>query len=393
MNFGLFESLYDARDYILGQNWILPRIPYCEDGDWTPYLPKYEPQAENYETQGCTVWGSQNQIEIFEKRIYKREPNYSERFTYNLVPVDPNRGADPKDTYQTIRKCGLVDNDLLRVPNTLEQFLDKDKITGSLLAKGQHWLTQHEFMYEWLWTSRPQNALEMMKEALQWSPLGVSVTAWMMDNNGKYADFNRPNNHWCVCYKIDGEGIHVFDSYDHSTKVLALDHNIKRVMRIYVNKKTRYAMKKHISLLKTILEMLMLKQPTFADICEQALGTDASPNDLAPDELGCAETVTTLMKKVWPETQIITGTWTLWDYLAHSTSFERVTVPTPGCIIICPTVPGKPFPGHAGVFMNDMTIASNDSKTGKFIKNYDLDTWMARYVGKGGYTVYLYKHK
>lgn len=394
MNFGLLEIIRDARDYIMGEQFKLPRVPYCEDGNWEPHLPKYEPQAENYETQGCTVWGSQNQIETFEKRVYRKEPNYSERFTYNRVPVDPNRGADPKDTYQCIRQDGLIDNDLLQVPPTLAEFLDKSKITGSLLAKGQNWLKYNDFMYEWLWPSRPANALEIMKDMLQYSPLGVAVTAWYMDGSGKYVDMGQRNNHWCMCYRIDDEGIHIFDSYDHSKKVLSLDHKIGRAVRIWVGKNKKTMLKRHVSLLERILKSLLGNQvlpPTFLDVCEDAIGSDASPADIVPDEVGCAETVSTLMKKVWTDTPIMTGTWTLWDYLSKHPQFQRVTVPTPGCIIISPTVPNKPFPGHTGVFVGNMNIASNDSKTGKFLENYDLETWMARYVTKGGYPAYIYK--
>ena len=43
------------------------------------------------------------------------------------------------------------------------------------------------------------------------------------------------------------------------------------------------------------------------------------------------------------------------------------------------------MPGHTGVILANNVIASNDSATGKFIKNYTLDTWAERYVNKGGF--------
>lgn len=389
MKYGLLEGLQEFTAYVLGQNNI-PYIPYREDGNWEAYLPKYEPQAENYETSGCTVWGSQNQIETFSKFLYKTEPNYSERFTYLLANVDPARGQDPQVTYEAIRKNGLIDNELMPVTPTLPEFLDKSDLTGSLLAKGQNWLQTHDFKHEWLWTRRPSNALDLMKDALRTCPLGVSVSAWW-PQNGKYIDNGLRNNHWCVCYKIDAEGIHVFDSYDHSKKILALDHRIDYVKRIWLNKKTKRALIRHKNILTMILEALIAKQ-TVLSVAQASIGTDASPSDLAPDELGCAETVTNILKKVYPEVPILTGTWTLWDYLRNpKNGYVQVSEPTPETIIISPTGLGKAGTnGHVGIFLEDGLIASNDSKTGRFIQNHTLDTWKT-YYGKRQYPTYLYK--
>ena len=257
MNYGLLEGIRDARDYIFGASKV-PTVQYMPKGDWEPYLPKYEPQAENYETNGCTVWGTQNQIETFYKAVYGIEPNYSERYTYLLTPINPDRGADPQKVYECIRKCGLIDNVLFPVPTTKKEFLDVYKINAKLRNAGDAWLSLHELKWEWLWSVRPENYLEIMKEALVFSPLGVSVTAWR-EVDGKYVSSGGGNNHWCMCYKIDDEGIHVFDSYDHSKKILSLDHNIRRATRIWVNKKTLSASKQQLSILQIILNLFKKK--------------------------------------------------------------------------------------------------------------------------------------
>ncbi|MCG8668622.1 MAG: hypothetical protein MI867_04345, partial [Pseudomonadales bacterium] len=84
-----------------------------------------------------------------------------------------------------------------------------------------------------------------------------------------------------------------------------------------------------------------------------SLGTDASPNDAAPDELGCADTVSNIIKRVVPSFPVITGTWTLWDRFEKDDRFERIAAIERGAIIICATVPGKPFPGHVGIMGDD----------------------------------------
>lgn len=393
MKYGFIEDILDATAYLLG-TFKVPYIPYQEDGNWEKYLPKYEPQAENFETNGCTVWGTQNQIEILHKRLYDIEPNYAERFTYLLTPVNPDQGVDPHRVYECIRRYGLISYDLLPVPDTREAFLKND-ITKSLLERGQYWLSKNDFKYEWLWRSRPDNWKEILKDALKTSPIGVSVTAWRQEN-GLYVSDNGGNNHWCVLFKIDSKGVmHVFDSYDHSIKKLHPEHNIRRASRIWLNRKTLTSLTKHKSILQVILERLMNKK-NLVQVCEEHIGIDASPSDLAPDELGCAETTTTLLKKVYPETPIITGTWTLYDYLKNpKNGWELTTVPQPGCVVISPTgmSPKKGAIGHAGIVLNDGVIASNDSKTGKFLKNFTTLTWIAYFQRKLLFPIYYFKRR
>ena len=367
MNYGLLETLQGLEDYVLGANQV-PFITFQPDGDWSEYLPQYEAQADRFETNGCAVWGTENQIEILTKRVYNVPANYSERFTYLMAGVDPATGIDPQAVYESIRRDGMVDQEVLPMTNTLSEFTDRTVLTGSLLAKGQNWLLKNDFKHEWLWSSRPTNALEIMKKALQTSPLGVTVTAWYLEN-GVYIDREMKNNHWCVCYKIDDEGIHVFDSYDHSKKILALDHYIGRAKRIWLNEKTVQGSTALLDVLKLVFNRLMGNK-TLLDVCEAHIGTDASPHDLAPDELGCAETVTTLLREVYPSMPILIGTNALYQYLQHpQNGWTRVLDPQPECVVISPTGYGNPGThGHTGFVLKDNVIASNDSATGKFIK-------------------------
>jgi hypothetical protein len=394
MKYGLIQQLPEFVEYMLGRS-EMPLIPYNEKGDWEKYLPRFEHQAETWETNGCTVYATLNQIETFYKFLYRVEPNYSERFTYLLTPVNPSSGAYPHNVYECIRKRGILTERLLDEPEDKEEYLNDEDISGSHYAFGQFWLQRHDFMHEWVWNGRPEDWKERLKHALKTSPVAVSVTAWYKDENGKYIDRNRKNNHWCLAYKFDDEGVHIFDHYDQQKKILAPDHRIQMAKRIWLNKKTRTALRRHESLLKRILKKLLM-QPDIVTIVKSYIGKDASPADYAPDELGCAESVTTILKKLYPETPIITGTWTLWDYLQKN--YVRMNSPEVGCVVISPTGTSKlgskvPYPGHAGFVLDNDTIASNDSFTGRFEINYDLSTWAKRYVEKGGYKMYYYKHK
>lgn len=129
-----------------------------------------------------------------------------------------------------------------------------------------------------------------------------------------------------------------------------------------------------------------------------SVGVDASPADLAPDELGCAETVSTIIKKVLPSFRVITGTWTLWDMFRKSSEFMLVDTPEPGDIIISPTGMSSkgsraPFVGHAGFIGKRRKIYSNDSYSGLFEQNYTIDHWTARYQVDGGYPIYYFRAK
>lgn len=130
-----------------------------------------------------------------------------------------------------------------------------------------------------------------------------------------------------------------------------------------------------------------------------SVGMDVSPSDLAPDELGCAETLSNLIKMVRPEFRIITGTWTLWDLLRKSPDFTLVESPQSGDIIISPTGTSSkgsraPFPGHTGIVGNRGKVYSNDSyDDGKLKQNFTLDGWRERYQERGGYPIYYFRIK
>jgi hypothetical protein len=118
------------------------------------------------------------------------------------------------------------------------------------------------------------------------------------------------------------------------------------------------------------------------------LDTDVSPSDLAKDELGCAESVSNLIKKVFPDFPIILGTQLLFDTLRRDKRFKLTTTPQMGCIVISPTKGG--IIGHTGVFITNDRIASNDSKTGQFKGNYTWDSWIAEMTHHRGLHTYLF---
>lgn len=122
-----------------------------------------------------------------------------------------------------------------------------------------------------------------------------------------------------------------------------------------------------------------------------SIGRDVSPFDVVDDDLGCAESLSNIIKKVVPF-PIITGTWTLRAKLTTSRLFMEATENTGrGTIILCATGSGNgTIRGHVGILGDNGTIMSNSSATGQWTQNYTLEAWKERWEKAGGFTIHYY---
>lgn len=130
------------------------------------------------------------------------------------------------------------------------------------------------------------------------------------------------------------------------------------------------------------------------DSAKTQVGTDASPNDVAPDEYGCAETVTEVLRKAGCNIPVQVSTARLYEWLVSSPDWLEVPSSLPGDIIIAPTGQGGKngvANGHVGIVAENGNIMSNNSWTGRFEQNYTLASWRDRYIIKGGYKNYFFR--
>jgi len=231
-NYGFDESkvVIEEEDYFLG---ALGQEVMNEKADWQNWLPKYEPQASKYETFGCTSWGTLNQVETYMKKVFGGDYNYSDRFIYILANISPP-GAPPSRAYEAIRKKGVIDDALLPYADTYEEFLQPNPMMTEFLKRGEDFLSKYKFNHEWIANPTP----DKIQEALKYSPVALSVTAWQQEN-GLYVDKGQRNTHWCECFKVDGSKPIIFDSYDTSIKVLHPDHHTKFAKRIRIVKRDK----------------------------------------------------------------------------------------------------------------------------------------------------------
>lgn len=236
-NYGLVISdIEDPQAYTLGGLVDLPKIVLHPDGNWQDFLPVYEPQFNSqFDSYGCTVFGTENVVETLLRKLTGNERNFSERFIYILAKIRPP-GADPHDICEVVRRNGLIENDLLPMTATWEEFITPDPMTVELLVEGQKF--QYEVKHTYVWRGRisKDERTKLIREHLRYSPLGVSVTAWFREGE-VYVDNGQPNTHWCVLYGESEQGWLIFDSYDHSKKILSRDHNIQLCKRFMLVEK------------------------------------------------------------------------------------------------------------------------------------------------------------
>lgn len=267
-DYGLVVPVIEPDHYVRGTS-PLPEDILQHDGDWTPYLPTYEAQAIKFETYGCAFFGTINATETLERKIKNSQPNYSERFPYIIADAQPPEGNDPHKVAETIRKNGLVNQAVLPMTDTLEEFMRPKPMTAELRALGEQYLNVFDFKHEWIFTNNPAKAdrIALLREALQYSPVAISVTAWMRQGD-LYIDRGQPNTHWVMCFRleeVDGEICPViFDSYEPRIKRLHPDHRIFMAKR-YALLPSTYQEKlsgfqKIINAIRKLIEQLSLQK-------------------------------------------------------------------------------------------------------------------------------------
>lgn len=421
--YGYIEPEIQDEDYVLGAFTKLPKIELQKDGIWYPYLPKYEPQFnERYDSYGCTVWGTENAIETFLNRLTKKEYNFSERFTYILAGITPP-GADPHHIAEIIREFGLIEDKHLPFTKTYGEFLKPKPMVANLLEKGQEFLKNFSFGHEYVFKNETDGLkrLSLMKEALRYSPLGVSVTAWHENAKGEFESQGKRNNHWCVCFRIDEfDRPWIFDSYDQTIKILSKDHFIKTAKRYHLAPYTRetkttlisYAFEliadilkllrpqdaippvvpESLKLIKATMEPLETPREALLRVAKEHLGKDVTPRDHVPDVVACAESLCNVIQSLDLTFPILPYTPDLLKELKRNPHYVGTLDLEPGNIIINATATGNGrIPGHCGVILENGKIASNNSKNGLWEDYYTIESWKARYRIYGGMPTMVFK--
>ncbi len=222
---GFIAPTIEADHYVFGSNKILGSV-LQENGQWDDFLPEEEVQNVNgLEVYNCTAFGTTSIVEMILKRLGKGQNNYSDRYVGTMAETRPP-GNSPHTVAECIRTIsGLVDEKLLPFSediNDVDTYFSLGNDGENLKAIGWEWLKTHDFKHEWVFTTQmtAKERIEQLKEALKYSPIGVSVRAWVQDDDGLYIkNEGEGDTHWTVLYGYEeGKYWKVFDSYsDHGT--------------------------------------------------------------------------------------------------------------------------------------------------------------------------------
>lgn len=257
-NYGLkISKEKDPQAFVLGGLTSLPKVILQADGQWDAYLPEREVQYnDKFDTYNCTAYGTTAIVETLAKRLGYQLPDRSDRYLGIMAETKPP-GNDPHKVSQVARDFGLIAEASLPFKDLYtvsEYYSFKGAEAWKCDLEAQEFQNTLEVGHEYVFQGRTsrEERTKKMKEALLYSPLGISVTAWSL-RDGVYVDDGKPNTHWTMCYGWNDKGWKVFDSYDQTLKIVSYDHNIQICKRYSLTKSIR---KQEISILKKLIEAL-----------------------------------------------------------------------------------------------------------------------------------------
>jgi len=129
-------------------------------------------------------------------------------------------------------------------------------------------------------------------------------------------------------------------------------------------------------------------------LLEAAIACEGRDMAKTQDVFGCAESLNAVHKLAFgAEIGGTTSTYRLFQALRMDKTFQKVTNPLPGDIIICVTSQGNgTIPnGHTGIVGEESAIWSSNAKTFKWDKHFTLFSWKLYYEKKGGYPTHLFR--
>lgn len=249
INHGFIPDEIRPEDYVFGGHTKLKGEVLQQDGSWLAFLPPDERQMRfGVETMSCVSFSTLNALEILMHRFYQEIENYSDRYLAISSSTSPF-GNSPHNVAETLRKeSGCVDEGLLPFTEEIESFEEyhsPNPLPDDLLKKGKKWLKEFDFGHEWVFSKEtylPEKQ-EKLKEALKCSPIGISVYAWLRDEDGLYfKPKGVKDNHYCVLVDYeDGKYWIVLDTYPSSEgeflKKLAWDYDFQYAKKYHIKKK------------------------------------------------------------------------------------------------------------------------------------------------------------
>lgn len=230
--YGYIPDQITPDNWVAGVNSKIAAEPVNPTGDWTPFVPDFDPQSKNgVETFSCTSYGTVHMIEMLEFFLTGAKSNYAERFPA-ILSGTTKQGNSEQTVCETIRTKGLIPADMLPFSDDItswEQYMNPNAITPAMLSAGQAWLAKWQFNHHWLFQSADYGDLKtIIHNALFFSPVGVGVYAWEQDPVTGYYIFPKgaTANHWVagIVVNMTDKYYEIFDSYEGDIKKLDINY-------------------------------------------------------------------------------------------------------------------------------------------------------------------------
>jgi len=310
---------------------------------------------------------------------------------------------------QAIHERGLIPKWMLPLEKTMtwDDYHNPARITQEMKDLGKAFSKRFTINYE-------RVELKDFEKINEKEPLVVAGHAWDKPVNGVYQRSTGAKGHiWLNLYPKWS----AFDNYldqgrrDDYIKKLAPDFDFyEHGYRIFISAESPdvideawsvLALTKLLDRLKALYALFIKIKPMPEEILtprQQLLQValagrtfDVSPDDRADDDVGCCDSVSELIVKVFPDFKKSLYTPELKNIFDRDKRFKQTTELGAGNIIISCTGQGNgTIRGHVGILGQNEIIMSNDSKNGLWRENFTVGSWVKRYRKMGGMKIYVY---
>lgn len=425
LNLALERAQESEKDWKFGafSKPALVVIPIDERKD---YLPIGEIQKGKEDFFDCASRGPNNVLETLftymlrmklltpENEAWLFDKEYIDaggRLTFSDRFVAVNSGTTRegnslKAPLEAIRKHGLIPKRLL--PASPDMTFDEyhKGITSEMRSLGKEFAERFTINYEKVF--EPHYA-ELLKEEM----IVVGGFAWASPVDGEYKRTDADPNHCFILWNLPA--FQAFDNYLDTDgdfiKKLAPDFNFidygyrvyiasQQLPKVGILQKILEALKKLLQLDLELVKILPqpIPQPIpvlsnrekLHELALSSIGTDASPDDHAPDEFGCSESLSAIIQALHHDfSSEILSTAQLANTLDDDKRFRRTVIPKRGCIIVSPRT--SEINGHCGIWTEGERIISNDSKTGLMKNNYSFASWVKTFKEGRGLRILIWE--
>lgn len=223
------------------------------NGQWDQFLPPDEFQnLYGVEPYACATFGTLNGAETLAHRLYGRVENFSDRFLAAISGTAAARSNSPHTVAEFLRKTGVVhESDWPVTPDidTFEKYYGP--IPDDVTELARQFVDFFDFGHDWVNTDPAS-----LKNALQYSPIGISMFAWVQGSDGLYyKPAGEADNHFVLLYGYEeGKFWKIFDSYDQTHKRITWDTKFEQAKRYTL--KVRTERLPELSRLQRILQIL-----------------------------------------------------------------------------------------------------------------------------------------